>query len=1260
MRRHVLLGSILVLCLVCAMSATPAKGQAVYGSILGTVTDPQGAAVAGAKVTVTSLTKNTSDETTTNDSGNYTVTHLIPDTYSVKIEAAGFKSYTVASVQVSADSGSNVDAQLQVGAVSQTVEVTGEVPQLKTDRSDVSNEFNQTYVSNLPILNRNFTTLELLTPGTQKLVGWSHAATENPQAGQQIFVDGNHFSGTSFMLDGTDNQDAILGIIVVNPNIDAIQETKITLQNYDAEFGKAVAGLVTVQTKSGTNEIHGGGFFDYRNSAQEARDPFTQPAISGVPAATYKAFGGQVGGPIIKDKLFFFGDYQGTRQQSGITNLLTVPVASVLQSCNPATNGSSSSPGYCNLSAYSSVINGGSGLIYDPATGNSVTGAGRTPFCGPAGCATQPNWIPISRISPQAVAVLSEMPAPNDGSGLTNNFIGSGSGPYDQNAFDTRIDYSAPHGYQVFGRFSLDYFSLSGEGTLGKLGGVGFGQGGLNGVSDVHNYSLASGFDKAIGTTLLTDFRFGYFKYNPVTHYSDANQEPMNGFGIPGLNLGTPFTGGLSSFFPTISGNNSSAAQAQGIPNFGDGLNVGRCNCPLVESEQQFQFVNNWTKIKGNHQIKFGADIRYAMNLRFPSDSNRTGILNFDSGGTSLAGAGGLTLATMLLGDVTSFQRYASTITDAAERQKRWFFYGQDTWRVTPKLTFNYGLRWEIYFPETVNGKGYGGFANLEQGVIRVADYGIYGSNGNVNNAWKAFAPRLGIAYQYDPKTVIRLGYGRSFDLGVFGSNFGHNVTQNLPVLAAQSLEDSNINPLATNNISPVFTLASGPPASLNPTTYFQNILSEISPQGTLPLLGPQGTAATHIRPTTQRLPTVDQWNATVQRQVTPSITFEIAYVGNKGTHVIFPNGPSYNVNAPAVGNGTNLVSCPTPATCALTSFVPFVPQANRRPLFLNGVPAYSYPGYTITQVINGVPTPVELTCCAVDVSNYYGNDASSNYNSLQTRVEKHFSQGLQFVAHYTYSHSNAYDTTQNYYAIAPKIEYGPDQYNRQNVFLINTVYELPFGQGKKYLNGISRGMDFLIGGWQLSNTLNWSSGLPWTATIGECGEIADTGPCRPSLSGAGFSTGPRTITSGCGTGGECGLYFFTPVAPLAYNLTGVANGTNSCNLARPVSGAFELPACGQIGNAGFDTFWGPRAFFSDLSLSKNFRLTERLNVKFRFDAYNVFNHPVLGFNSNQGNTCVDCLTNPSAGQITDIEADSTPGTPTGMRQLQFGVRVTF
>ena len=405
MKRQTIVGCCLLLCLVLAAFATTVRGQAVYGSIIGTVLDPQGNAVAGAKVTVTSVTKGTVEEATTNQDGNYTITHLIPDTYSVKVEASGFKAYSVPSLQVSADSAAHVDAKLEVGAVTQSVEVTAELPQLKTDRSDVAITFNEKYVEELPILNRNFTNFELLSPGTQKLVGWSHAATENPQGGQQIFVNGQHFSGTAFELDGTDNQDPILGIIVVNPNLDAIQESKITLQNYDAEFGKAVAGVVTVQTKSGTNELHGSGFFDWRGDGQQARDPFKNLPGVPLPHASFKQFGATAGGPIIKDKLFFFGDYQGTRQTGGITNQLTIPTATVQQSCNPATNAQSSTPGFCNLSEYlnNASINQG-GQVFDPLTGNPADGSGRTPFAG--------NLIPIGRISQQAANILADLPAP--------------------------------------------------------------------------------------------------------------------------------------------------------------------------------------------------------------------------------------------------------------------------------------------------------------------------------------------------------------------------------------------------------------------------------------------------------------------------------------------------------------------------------------------------------------------------------------------------------------------------------------------------------------------------------------------------------------------------------------------------------------------------------------------------------------------------------------------------------------------------------
>src|SRR5580658_2598607 len=1224
MRRRALVGGVLIFCLAFGIGVSTASGQAVFGSIIGTVTDPQGNAVVGAKVTVTSTSKSFTYDTTTNESGNYSVTHLIPDTYKVHIEATGFQVTEIPSVVLNADTAATVDAQLVVGAVTQTVEVTSAVPQLQTDRADVDIQFNQQYIEDLPVLNRNFTNFELLSPGTQKLVGWSHAATENPQGGGQIFVNGQHFSGTNFELDGTDNQDAILGIIVVNPNLDAVAEAKIALQDYDAESGKATSGIVRVQTKSGSNELHGSGFFYYRNSDQQARDPFTNAPGVPLAAATWKQYGGSVGGPVIKDKLFFFGDYQGTKQIQGITNLYTIPTAEVVSSCNPATNATSATPGFCDLSQYPFQI-------YNPATGNPADGSGRTPFTN--------NMIPIGDIPTGIGKMLAEFPTPTT-SGINNNFVSTGSGPYNQYSFDTRIDYNAPHNYQVFGRFSLDYFNLSGLGGLGALGGAGFGPGGLDGSSINHDYSVAGGFTKAIGIHWLTDFRIGWFQYNPLTHYSDASASPMDGFGFPGLNSGPgiqgpPTTGGLSGFNFTQNGNGGGNG---GLSAFGDGLNIGRCNCPLTERERQIQFVNNWTRIRGNHTIKFGADIRYATNLRIPSDSSRTGILNFDSGDTSNAGTGGMALATMLLGDVTSFQRFVSPPdVQAIGHQWREFSYGQDTWRISPKFTMTYGVRWEIYNPEAVTAKGNAGFADLNNGELLVAGYGGVPYNGGVANTFKAFAPRASFAYQFDPKTVVRIGYGRGFDIGVFGSNFGHAVTQNLPVLASQSISDSNINSAYTDNRSAVFNLVNGPPAYP-----FANLISDLNTNGYLPLLGPDGTASTYIRPRVQRLPTIDQWNATIQRQVSSTLNITASYIGNKGTHMFAGTGPSYTVNDSAIGSGTAPVSCSgTPATCSV-AFDPSIPANERRAFFLNGV--YSFP-YTGTGY-----TP----CCSGGVGNYFGNDANNNNNALQIKAEKRTSYGLQFLAHYTFSRAYAYDS--NYFSVDKSFAYGPNPDNRNNEFVANTIYQLPFGKGKQFLSNVGRAMDYVVGGWQVSNTLTWGGGLPWTPSIQECSQVTDVDICRPNMiAGEKLKTGVTQNANG--------TFWFTPVAPLQYSaadLTPGNAGLNTCTLARPTSGPFALPACGQIGNVGFDSYRGPHVFYDDMSLSKTFNITERFKAQFRFDAYNVFNHPVLGFNANQGNTCIDTSCGPTAGQITDIEGDNSPGSPNGMRQLQFGVKFIF
>lgn len=1213
--------SVAVFSLLCSLWVPSALGQAVYGSILGTVTDPSGAAVNGAKVTVTSQTKNVSTETTTNESGNYSVTHLIPDVYSVQISGTGFKTLQFKDVQVSADTGASVNGQFQVGSASEQVEVTAEAPQLKTDRADVSIEFNAKAIEDAPILNRNFTSFELLSPGTQKLVGWSHAATENPQGGQQIFVNGQHFSGTAFELDGTDNQDPILGIIVVNPNLDAIQESKVTLGNYDAEFGKAVAGVVTVQTKSGSNDFHGSAFWFRRTDALAARDPFTQfapDAVTGrlIPSSRWQQIGGTLGGPIIKNKLFFFGDFQATRQKNGISNQESIPTASLESSC--VAGGT-----FCDFSGFASKIGNGtlgdpSNYLYDPTTGSPTSGAGRLAFCGPLGSVLYtactgstggvPNQflVPVTAMSTASLNLLAAFPHPTS-SGPVNNFVGAGAGPYNQNSFDVRVDDAASASLSVFGRFSYNHFSLSGTPSLGAVGGVGFGPGGLAGSSIVHNYSLAAGVTKTFSSTLLADFRFGFFQYNPMTNKPDSGKAAMTAFGIPNANMGDNFTSGLGEFDMDGTGSN-----------FGDGLGVARCNCPLIEKERQYQWVGNVTKIRGNHQFKFGADVRYAQNLRVPSDSNRTGVYAFSHLATSDGGVGGLDWATFMLGDVTNLSRYVSTSTNAAERQHRMFYYGQDTWRATPKLTVNYGLRWEVYFPEYVNGKGNGGFTNMVigDGHDRVAGYGNIGLNGNINNKWNYFAPRVGFAYQLNQKTVVRLGYGRSFDMGVFGSNFGHAVTQNLPVLAAQNVAAVNNNANATNNNIPAFKLDAGPPVFVFPT---------VPSNGLLPLNGPAGNLQPHIRPTYQRLPTLDAWNLTVQRQLNNSTSVEVAYIGNKGTNVFAGTGNTYNKNQPSI------VGCAGPG-CSTG-----VPQSQRRPYF----DKFTYADCSVSAQacgLSNVAPADQLTCCSTDQGNYLGNDANSIYHAFQAKVDKRFSHGLQMLSHYTFAHANAYDS--NYFAISHPIAYGPDSQVRTHVWVTEASYELPFGKGKSFAGNSNRMEDLVIGGWQVSGTWNWSGGLPWTPSFANCGNEEDVGVCRPNHGSGSFPLGVGSLQHPAS--GNPYRQFFTPVSDITAN-----------------SGeAFADPGIAHLGNVKVNSYRGPRAFAADAAIFKNFAVTERVKMQFRMDAFNVFNHPVMGFNSNQGNTCIDCGGN--AGQITDIEADASPGSTTGMRQLEFALRLMF
>ncbi|WP_044933719.1 TonB-dependent receptor [Pseudacidobacterium ailaaui] len=1193
--------------------------QAIYGSIYGTVTDNTGAVVPNATVTITDEAKGTSTTVQTNGSGAYTVDHLIPDKYDVKVEASGFQTFEAKGIQVFADAAPKVDAQLQIGGASQTVTVNADaIPVLKTDRADVSTEFTTKTITDLPIPDRNFTNIQLLLPGAQPL-GWGHAASENPQASKQIQVDGQAFGGVAFQLDGTDNQDPILGIIVINPPLDALSETKITTQNFDAEFGKAVSSFVMAQTKSGSNSFHGTAY-DYRESnANLARDPYTQfqpDPVTGhfLPPGLKNQFGGTLGGPIIKDKLFFFGDYEGIRQKVGISYTATVPTKLLTATCLGQQTGPSGIPG-CDFSEY-------------PNTIYQQTPSGPQPYPG--------NVIPTAQLSPQALALMKLLQpyAPNTSgalNGTKNNYAASGTGGFNSDQWGQRIDWQATTRTHVFERFSRFTDTLTGKTMFGAAGGPGFGLQGYGGTSKGANDSLAAGFDMALSPSLLTDFRIGYYRYNIVTAKYDQGTDFATQLGIPGLNTGSSFTSGAPAFNiadSDRSGNETANnAQSQG-PQYGSGLNINRCNCPLTEKEDQFQIVNNWTKIIGNHSFKFGADLRYARNLRVPSDTNRAGELRFDPGPTSNGSTGGLGFATFVLGDVTNFGRYVSVSTNAKEFQKRFFFYGQDTWRVTSNLTLNLGVRYELYFPESVNAKGNGALMNLKDGYLRVAGYGNIPSNMGWSPATNAWNPRIGLAYQLDPKTVIRAGYGRSFDIGVFGSIFGHVVTQNLPVLANQAVS-------SPNTLSYAFNLSSGPPANVFPT---------VPSNGLLP--APGYAVSPKARPNSLRLPTLDAWNLSIQRALTPTLSVTMAYVGNKGTHTLSA-GDGNNTNPNEAGiflpasysvNGQTLHYDPSvnPSTLYPGQTIPGI-STNNGTAISNFLSRY-YGGTLAACQDPNYATPSGLTpgmCGWTNGISYYGDDQDTEFNALQLSMAKQLTHGLSFNVNYAWQ--RGYNFNSSYATWDRTAVKGRDDSIREQQIIGYGTWNLPFGRNQWIGSNVPRFVDEIIGGWQFSPVITWSTGLPFTVGYTNCGlSVPGDAPCYPNGKAGYIKTH---------------LTAFDPVSHTRTFFSGVTCSDPKAGLT-PTSpcGQFTAPGLDQIGNMGRNSVFGPHFFNGDLSLQKNFPIYESLLAQFRVDAFNGFNHINAG---NPGQTNID------GGPFT-ITGEPALNVYTNPRQLQFSLRLQF
>jgi len=1133
-------------------SANFSNAQQVFGRIFGTVTDATGGAVANAKVTITDQNKGTTFDVTTNESGNYEKGQLIPGTYTVTVGAPGFNKSTSKDILVQVDNAARVDTTLQAGNVTETIEVTAAAPTLQADRADVQTTFSSKQLVDLPSLGRNAQAYELLTPGTSRVATFAHATSEDPQGSAQIIVNGQHFSSTGYQLDGTENQDPILGIVVINSNIDSLNEQKIASQDYDAEFGYAAAGILNASTKSGTNDFHGSAFDYFRNNSggftSFARNPFSEP--NGALPFKYNQFGGSIGGKIIKDKLFFFGDAELIRQRVTGSASTNVPTQAA------------------RTGDFSQYPN----LIYDPQTGNATTGAGRIAFAN--------NRIPTARLSAQALAILQYFPLPNivTSSPLANNYAASGATSFDANKWDTREDYFMNEKTTMFGRYSNHQFQKSAVGAFGDLaGGVNFSADRFAGTSFVRNQSIAFGTTHTFNPSLVNEFRFGYMKYHVQTTPNGVGTAPATQAGIPNLNTDAFYTSGMPYFNFVDPSNDQISA-------LGYALGANGCNCPLTQSEGQYQFTDNISKTAGNHTFKFGADIRYAKNLRVPSDSHRAGELTFNTQRTGLVtggnATGGLAYATFLLGDVTAFSRYVSSTTNAAEHQRRWFFYGQDSWRATPKLTINWGLRWELVFPEQVNGAGNGAQLDLRTGYINMFGIGDVSVHGVQNMNYLNLAPRLGIAYQMTPKTVIRAGYGWAYGLGTFGATFGHNVTQNPPVLFNQTPQSAT-----GASFQQVFTLAQGPPPS-NTVPIAQGQAAGtpfVTPASGQFILAPNVGAK--ARPEDVRLPRTMAYNITVEQQIASNTSLSVGYVGNVGRHVGGGSGDGYNFNVnqaayiPAFANSQDLAK-------------PYFSRlgANGQPLLWN--------------------QSIDLYCMCL----------TSSYNSLQVQLKRRFSGGLGLQISYTWQ--DAQSDNNDAYTILYNRPLGRGRQNSISDHALTGAvnYSIPFGRGRRFGQNMNRGIDAVLGGWDLSGITSFYSGLPFTPNF----SVYPTTAVRPY-------TGPNNRAD-VGSGD-----------PYAQNQSRDA-------WINPA--AFAVPANGTFGNYPFNSLRGPIFINEDANVSKNFKVTEKVTWQIRAEAYNLFNHTNLGLFGNNGTDTTANINN--GGTINQISLGST------MRRLQFAMRLDF
>jgi hypothetical protein len=843
-------------------------GQAVSATLLGTVTDSSGAAIAKARVTATETSTGAIHESVTNDSGNYTFPDLTPGRYSVTVEASGFKKETHQNIDLLINSSTRVEFDLATGSVSETVLVTTAPPLLQTDRADISTKIESKQIADLPLgTNRNFQSLLNLVPGTAPAT-YEHSQFFNAQGALQTRANGLPRQGNLYQIEGIDDDERTGLLQIIIPPAEAIQSVDISTNNFEAELGRATGAVTNVILKSGTNAFHGSAFEFIQNNAVNARSYFGGP----LGHLSYNYFGGSIGGPIWKDKLFFFGDYLRTSDHEKIANTFTIP---------PPQFYTPSAQGFIDLSA--PLKADGTGQIYDPATGDGTAGQPRAKFAN--------NQIPISRVNPVSLKILQELgkvAQPNQNqanlASPQNNFFINLPFTKTTDSFDTKIDFVLNERNHFSGRYSFQRVVTFQAPAFGAFLGGPAGGGGFQGTGNQKSYSVGVNYDHVFSPTLFTEVRVGVAHLRNNAQPSDYGSNDATSIGIPGVNI-SQFTSGQVGIFI---GNGIFGTPGQNYPLIGYSASI-----PWIRGESNIDFVNNWTKVIRNHTVKAGVDLRrvrddllqdqtFSPRGAFTFAENQTSQLNAK---TNVAN----TMASFLLDLPSQVGRDVNTYFPAYRQW--WFFaFASDKWQVTPKLTVDLGVRWEFYPPATP--KIAGGFTNYDpvNNNLVVAGVGSNPSNLGMQTRYRYFAPRTGFSYRATDNTVIRGGFGISYT--PFPDN---NYAYNYPVRANNSyglVGSSAFTPAVLSDGVTVATFQAGFPAPV-PVAIPSN---GIIPANTKTLLAQQY----FVVPLNYKNPYVESWNVAVQQALPGNMSLQLAYVANHGVNM----GGNVDINNPSTYGG--------------------------------------------------------------------------------------------------------------------------------------------------------------------------------------------------------------------------------------------------------------------------------------------------------------------------------------------------------------------